>query len=358
MKNVIVTQGLKITTNNKYVKFTEADTTRVVNRVQSSTLEILFKKCRKSSDIVGSGIDLIEDKVLEETDYKEIKNPIIRINDFYFRKIVDFNFSYSQFIVEDISQFVIYKNSSQLIVLIPTNRLKDYKGFVQAVISSCYLEYLRAGSCPLLSNIKSQYISDVDLCVSSSNTTAIKTSKAYDGYLVKSVDVFYEYLTGLSKRLEAFGMSLVGYPIDETPPTSNYIRWKLTEKDKRVQRVTGAPFLSHAVQTRATMQMEACFSDFKVFEDFCFKYQHYTLITNYTEFYVTDIVGTKWLCSALYSTINTDFDNSSTESSEGTFSYTKTFTVDLYYYIVEDAKAFKLYNIIKQVTADERDPLL
>lgn len=353
MKNVIVTQGLRITTNCKYVKFTESDTTRVVNRVTSSVLEILFKKCRKSSDIVSKGIDLLEEKILEQTDYIEIKNPIIRINDFYFRKIVDFDFTYTQFIVEDIQQFLVYKNSSQLIVLIPTNRLKDYKGYVNAVTSSCYFEYLRADRCPSLNNIKAQYIADKNLCLNSTSTTAIKTAKAYDGYLVKSVDVFYEYLNGLRKRLEAFGMDLLGYPIDETAKSSNYIRWKLTEKDKRVQRVTGAPFLNHAVQSRATMEMEACFSDLPVFEDFIFKYQHYKLVTNYTEWYVTDIVGDKWLCSAMYSPISTEFDNSSAENSEGNFSFSKTFTVDLFYYIIEDTQVYNLYKIIKQMTADE-----
>lgn len=354
MKNVIVTQGLKISTDCKFIKFTKSEeTTRALTKVSTSVLEILFKNCRKSSDIVGKGIDLLEDLTLEETDYIEIKNPIFRINDFYFRKIVNFNFVYSQFIVEDISEFIVYKNSSQLIVLIPTNRLTDYKGYVNAVVSSCYFEYLRAGSCPLLVNVKSAYITERNACINSSSTTAINTVKAYTGYLIRSVDVFYEYLNGLGDRLRAYGMELLGYPIDETAKSGNYIRWKLTDKDKRVQRVTGGPFLNHAVQSKATMEMEACFSDFQMYEDFLFKYQHYKLVSNYTEWYVTDIVGTKWLCSAMYGPIDTAFDNSNAENSEGNFSYTKTFSVDLYYYIVEDAKVYKIYETIQNMVAGQ-----
>lgn len=357
MKNTIILQGLKISTNYKFVKFTKSTTTKVVTRVAKSTLEVLFVACRKSSDIVSSEIELVEDVVLEETPYIEIKNPIYRINDFYFRKIIPSDIIIEQYIVEDISQFLVYKNKYQLTILIPTNRLQDFKGYIQAVTCSGFLEYLSADTCPVLANVAPLYLGGKNLCFNSKNTYSIKTVDAYSKYLVQSVDVFYAYLSGLESRLKSYGMDLLGYPISENPATSNYIRWKLVDKDKQIQRKTGYDFLNHTVQCKAIMEMEVCFSDMEMCEDFVFKYQNLEFISNYTEWYVKDKIGNLWLCSAFYDPLPTQFDTTQASNAEGNFSYSQTFTVNLYYYIVKDTKVYEIHKVILDMVAKSSDPL-
>lgn len=354
--NTIVTQGLRIDTPAKYVKFIENSFTQAVYDVKGSVLDVNFVKCRKSSDIVGKGIKLYEDKPLESTGFIEIKNPIFRINDFFFRKIVPKSFTFTQQIVNDIDNFLIYKNSNELTILIPAKRLKDFKGYIKAINCSHMLEYVKAGDCASLTNITS-LLGDESGCINSSNITGQNSENHYTQYILKGVDVFYEYLKGLKQILKEFGMDLLGYPIDKTLSTRNYIRWKLTDKDKHVQRKTNDTFLAHAVLCKAVMEMEVYITDLEMYEDFIFKYQHYRLITNYTEWYCKDKLGNLWMASAQYDPISTAFDSSQAQNQDGNFSFSTTFNVNLYYYIVEDWKAYRLFGAIASIVDKSTDPL-
>lgn len=355
--NTIVIQGLRIDTPAKYVKFSKSETTKAVYNIKSSVFEILFRQCRKSSDIVSKYVKILKDQILEESEYLEIKNPIFRINGFFFKKIVNQSFTFTQVIVSDIENFLVYRNSTELIVLIPAKRLKDFKGYVKAINCSNMLEYIKGDQCVSLTNISSILLSDKSFCINSKNLTIQNSAEHYSKYILKGVDVIYEYLQGLKRILNEFGMDLLGYPIDQTLTTRNYIRWKLTDKDKHIQRKTNQDLLHHAVLCRTVMEMQVSIADMEMYEDFIFKYQHYRLITNYTEWYVKDKLGTRWLCSAQYEPIQTTFDTEQAQNADGNFSFSTTFNVNLFYYIVEDYQAYKIFGYLGKIVAKSTDPL-
>lgn len=356
-KRVVVTQGLRIETFCKYIKFTESDTTKVVPKLSNSTLEIFFRKCRKSSDIVHRDITLLKAVPLVPTGYIELKDVYVKLNGFLFRRLTLQGFNLSIQIVEGPKEFLIYKNSSQLIVIVPANRTKDFKGFIKAINCSQMLEYVDACPEAYISNISSVFLIDGNFCYNSKDVSSRKAEDEYRKYLVSGVDVVYEYLNGLKQILENYGMGLQGYPIDEAAPARNFIRWKFTDKDKHVQRKSGDEPLNNCVQCKATIELEGNFQDLPIYEDFIFKYQNYELVSNYTSWYVPDLTGKRWLCSALYGAISTAFDSSQASNSDGNFAFSFSVTVDIFYYIVKNVASPQIWAQVTKILTSQCDPL-
>ena len=348
----IISQGLKLSTECNYIKFTESKSLNLLEDKNKSVFEIKFPKGFHGKDIIDRRIKLICDCELQQTDFIKIINPVIDLNGCKFKKLNSELINFNQFIVKDIDKHIVTHDNYRVTILIPESKIEDKCTYLKCIESIPYFELINADELCTPTNIYNINLSDKNFTLDSKNGFVFATKKFYDRYQLRMIDIIESFITKLESRLEDFGIQLVGLPFDENQLTNNYVLYRINDLGSQQFHKTDTNELRYAVKHKTSIGFELTVTDMSILNDFSARYQNIDLISNFTEFYTKDRTGSNWLSAVQWGPITTDFVQDFNTDSSGNFAFTANFNCDIYYYIVFD-NSFKRISEIVNTLVDQ-----
>lgn len=348
----IVFQGLKITTRCRYLKFTLGNSIQINNDFERSVFEIIFTNDAESSDIVDDKFELVSKKKLVQTDYIKVETPIITLNGLQLKKIVQRDYIFSQLIVDNIEEFLINYKEDSCSVLIPNKFKNNIEKYITILKYNPYLEVVDYSNLKKLNNFYNINFSKKSVTINSTNEFAFNTTKKYEKYILRMVDVLLSFKNQLTDILKNYGLELIEYPKGKKINSVNYITYKVTELGAQLSRKTDdEETLRYAIQHKTIIDFDANFSALKIFVDFKNRYQNLDLVTNFTEFYTKDKLGRDWLSNIKWSPVSLDFEQGYPRDNQGNSGLKFTFNAELYYYVVYDEVLYRINEVIANLLA-------
>jgi hypothetical protein len=349
IKSLIV-QGLKIRTHCKYIKFTQDRTLSIKEDGIRSVFEIRFPKGFNSGNIISKKISLVYKTELQETDYIPVVNPIINLSGVKIRKIIDRVINYSQIIVKDIDEFIIEFDENKATVLIPASKQDDIDTYLECLGGIPYFEIVEVGDIPQgrLTNLYNLNLHNKDQVYCNKSHFVFESKAFYDRYSLRMIDILYSFITQLTTILEDYGIQLVGYPVDEDKLTPNNILYRITDLGDQVSHKSDSNEMRYAVQHRTNIEFELTTPNFVMYNDFKTRYQNLDLVSNFTEFYTNDKYSVRWISTAKWGEIESNFNQEYDQDQQGNFAFHAAFSVELYYYVVFDETFGKVQEFINK----------
>lgn len=350
----IVSQGIRIFTKCRYLKFTLGKWIKVTEDFERSLFEITFPENLKSSELIDHRISLIKDQLLIPTDYKRIESPIIDLNGLVIKKLIQDHYVYNQFLVDNIEDFIMDFDSHRCTVLIPNKAKCDIDNYIKLLNHNPYLEIICYDNLKLIENYYNLIFSRKSVSIPSTNQFAFNTKKKYEKYILRMVDIQSSFNTQFTELLKKFGIELIRYPIAENVHAVNHIVYRITELGAQQMRKTDdEETLKYAIQHKAAIDFDASFPDIIMLTDFKNKFQNLDLVTNFTEFYTKDKLGRCWISNIKWGMISTDFEQDFSQDNFGNNAFKATFNAELYYYVVYDEVFYKIQNVILETIMNE-----
>jgi len=157
----IIFQGLRITTKKHYIKFTKSKYFNVVEDDELDCMTVYFNEL-SSKFLVDKRIEVLRERVLSSTDYIKICNPTYKLDGLTFTKLTTRDYTFRQFIVEDIDSFIMSYNEYSCTVLIPKNKIYRLDLYKDILSKNIYLKILDMETLFDLHNFKSVYLRNYD----------------------------------------------------------------------------------------------------------------------------------------------------------------------------------------------------
>jgi hypothetical protein len=350
----IVLQGLKIQTGRRYVKFTLGEQTKINDNFEQSIFEIIFSEGTKSSDIIDNQVELVFMKKLIETDYIKIEIPIINLNGLKLKKIVQGDYNFCQFIVDNVEEFTMDYKEDRCLILIPKKLSYDIEKYISLLKLNPYLEIVDYSELEKLNNYYNINFSKRSVVINSTNETVFNTNEKYENYLLGVERIQSSFRRQFTSLLKDYGVELVPYPISENVSQVNYIAYKITELGAQQSRWNAdEETLRYAIKHKAVIDFDVSSPNLIMLSDFKNKYQNIDLITNFTTFYTKDKSGVNWLSSIKWGPINTDFEQDYSIDASGNNAFKATFQAELHYYIVYDELFYNINELIFDLASSD-----
>jgi hypothetical protein len=340
--------GLKISTECKFIKFIAGNNFSIRDDFSVSTCKVTFINGTRAGDIVDSNAECVDkDVVLQSTGWIKIYNPILYVEGIVLQSYAPFEYQVQQFIVDGITKFYTDFNEGMCRILVPKSKITDIDGYIEVINSIPYLELLEVTEdAKELKNIYGVQLYRTNLRLENLNSIVFNPKDSYDRYLIRDVDYLGTFILKLESILNQYGVALHRYPIDTNTPRSDRLIYKITEYQVQESPKSNYGPFRDVVRHKTTIEFEGSFLNQVVFEDFRTRYQDVRLLTDFTTFYVETKHGKKILASLKWSQINTDWNPDYNVDNQGNSGIPCTFNVELRYYVIYD-RAY--YNIIHAI---------
>lgn len=346
----ILLQGLKISTRCRFVRIIRGDSVSVNEDVKASAMDIAVPEGFRGGDIENRFIEVVEDLELEPMDhYVMVKNPIADLNGLVLKKIAPGEVSFNQFIVKDLTEFTVWYDEHRIVILVPESRIPDKKAYIDAVGVLPMFEVVSSDELQSPTNIYGLRMGDESFSFDSNNGFVFATKKFYERYSLRMIDVMHSFLTKLEKRMQDFGLQLVGFQMDEESLSPNNVKYRITELGRQISRPSFSVTERYAVKHKSVIEFELSASSLVVCNDFKTRYQNYDLISNFTEFYTTDAYGVDWISSVNWGEITTNYTQDFETDQTGAIASTAQFSCELNYYVVFDDTYPRIQKIITDI---------
>lgn len=347
----ILLQGLRITTRCKYVRISHAPTVSVTEDVGASAMDITVPEGFRGGDIVSRYIEVVDDLELKPTDgYVLVKTPTVDLNGLVLKKIAPGIISYNQFLVKDITDFVVWYDDRRVVVLVPECKIQDKCTYVEAVHSVPMFEIVSSDELQSPTNIYGLKMGDENFVFDSNNGFVFATKQFYERYSLRMIDVMHSFITKLGKRMEDYGLQLVGFQMDEESLSPNNVKYRITELGRQISRPSFSVSERYAVKHKSVIEFELSASSLVVCNDFKTRYQNYDLVSDFTEFYTTDSHGVNWMSNVIWGEITTNYTQDFETDQVGAIASTAQFSCELNYYVVFDDTYPRIKKIIMDIT--------
>lgn len=347
--NILVTQGMRIETKCRYVKFTKKRYLDIRQDDESSCLYIDFPKGFNSGDIIDTRLHILTPKELHETDYIKIINPVADLNGLKLKRLTKHDYTINQYIVKDLDKFYMNYDEHHCEVLIP--RMLSYRldKYVCLFHKNPYLEVICDKQLKSLSNFYSINLGDRDIRLKSTNTFEFNTKSKYTKYLLDGITVQESFIDQLRQRLLSFGLELLSLPIDKNTHSNHRVTYRFTDLNHQLNHKDNAHPLRWAVQMTSHIDLKISTPDLVVFNDFRNRYQNLDLVSNFTEFYTNDKLGRNWISSVKWSEIDTSFNQDYAQDEQSNIAFEAGFSADIEYYIVYDEVYYRAQQVILDI---------
>lgn len=342
----IITQGLIITTQCHYIKFTQSGEFQFDEDFELDCFTIKYPRDVESKYIVDKRIDVLESKLLHESDYIKINNPVINLNGLKLTKLTVGDYTYRQFLVNDINQYIIKYSEHSCTLLIPTKLAYDVDTYLHALSHCRYLKVLDSKELHNLRNYYSIRIVDKDQTIESNSEFEFNSKKYYQQYLMDKIDVQSSFINKFRALVRSYGLDLIRYPIDSNTKSVNHIVYKFTDIGKQETHKTAANPLRYAVAAKDSVEFELTCPDLVILNDFKTKYQNLDFISNFTEFYTFDKLDRQWISTIKWGEFPTDFNQDYETDNQGNIGFKATFNAEISYYIIYDQKYYECAEIV------------
>lgn len=344
----ILIQGLKISTQCEYVKFTKSQYLEITEEVIDSipVFHIKFPSGFLNTNIIHNQISVIEEVTLTETDYVKIENPIINIGGFKFTKLTNNPYTFSQFIVDDIDKFIIDFDEQHCTILIPSMfnyRVDKYKCIFD---KNPYLKRLNDLDDFELRNLYGLRILDKDVGLNPISNFKFNSKKFYTKYIIDSIDYIDSFIEKLEKIVSDFGFELIRLPIDSKAHSVDRITYRYTEIGKQTSRKTDYSPMRFIVDETAHIEFKITTPNISKFMDFRNRYQNLDIISDFTQFYTKDKLGRNWISSVFWSPLDTSFMQDYSQDEQGNYALEAGFSADMSFSIMYDEAFYKAHDII------------
>ena len=343
MKFVI--QGLKITSECRYIHFIKSSEFRIIESLDDSCFYIYYKPGVTSDILVDPRIEVLQSLELREMGPLKIHTPEVDLAGVRIRKLIQNDYSVSQFVVRDLTKFAMNLDTDHCEILIPKGLDWDIESYKCLLTKNPYIEVLDS-NCKQLKNIYSINISNKDCKVTSNNDFILNTKSKYTKYLLDSVTVQDSFISQLRAILEEYGIELHTTPQKEVLRTDHKISYRYSELGKQSSRKSMDHPLKWAIQCKAHVDFTLSTPELPLLLDFRTKYQNLDLVTNFTEFYTNDKLGRSWISNVDWSPIGADFNQENSQDDNGNIAFTSQFSADIYYYTVYDETLIKVQDIV------------
>ena len=349
MKKILL-QGLKITTKSKFVRISHGDAVSVREDPKASTMDIVVPEGFRGSDIESRFVEVMEDMELKPTDgYVMAKVPSIDLNGLVLEKIAPGVYNFNQFVVKDITDFTAWYDERRIVILVPECKIQDKRTYVETIRALPMFEVVSAEALQSPTNIYGLKMGDESFSFDSNNGFVFATKKFYERYSLRMIDVMHSFLTKLEKRMQDFGLQLVGFQMDEESLSPNNVKYRITELGRQISRPSFSVTERYAVKHKSVIEFELSASSLVVCNDFKTRYQNYDLISNFTEFYTTDAYGVDWISSVNWGEITTNYTQDFETDQTGAIASTAQFSCELNYYVVFDDTYPRIQKIITDI---------
>lgn len=349
----ILTQGIEITTNCKYIKFSESKSFRVIEDNQSSVLTIYFREGLRSCDVTDNHLRYVYKDKFHETDYIRVINPVVDICGLKFRKITTEIVNFSQYVVGDISDFLVEYSINHVRVLIPKKKIHEICTYIKCIKSIPIFEYISSDELVELTNITNLNIGVKNVHIDTGDKFEYFTKKFYEMYILRMIDVQERFIQLLTEKLESRGLQLLKMPIDENLRTASHVTYKISDLSHQESRKSGWSPLNEAVQHVTKFDFELSTPNLILFNDFRTRFQNLDFISNFTEFHTPDKFGNQWVSAVKWEPITTNFNSDFEQDSKGNFAYSAQFSCEVHHYVVYDVKHYKILQVIlEQISED------
>lgn len=348
--NTILIQGLRIGTKCKYVRIAYGDRVSVSEDIGKSLMTITVPEGFHGRNIVNSRVEVVEDNVIVPTK-GSIPVPSGRadLNGLVLRKVVPSGINFNQFIVKDVQDYTVWYDDYRVVILIPECKLSDKETYLKAVSAVPWFDVVDSSGLQSPANIYGLNIGDGDIRHDSNNGFSFGTKAFYERYTLRMIDVLHSFITKLSKRMEDFGVQLVGFQLDENTLSPDNVKYRITELGRQISRPSFTVTERYAVKHRTLIDFELSASSFILCNDFKTRYQNYDLISDFTEFYTTDSHGVPWVSSVSWGEISTTYTQDFETDQTGSVASTAQFSCELNYYVVFDDTYPKIKKIITDI---------
>lgn len=385
--NKIIICGLEITTSLAHISFEKSRSAGIETDVDSSLLKIYFNS-RTTNEDIEKMEKFYQLSIKRFGDVKKISEFGINTDKIYniYNAKISINgmncickslspYSFSQILLtDDIDDIQVKYNDNMCILFIPKRissvinnpsvniKSKEYKNAIKEYLvafdSIPYLERNSDSEVPkFISNYHKVNFNNYnrDIILQDTKSFSYSPKEKYVKYRISMDDVHAEFIKGVKKILDGFGMSLIKAPVqDEHSLTTNYITYTIIQVGKQGTRKTlDGEILREAIKHSSQIEFVANGSDLIVLEDFKNKYQNIDLLSNFTEFIVSpkdEEDDVKWRCAVFWNPIDTSFTPGFGQDSFGKSGFSYPFSCMLDYYIVYDNKYNEIIDtIIKYV---------
>lgn len=346
----ILLQGMEVSTKCRFVRIRYGPHVSITENLKESAMDIVVPEGFRSGNIVSRNIKVVEDRVLKPTDgYQMVRTVDIDLNGLMIRKIAPDMLSFNQFLVKDLTDFTVWSDGYRAVVLVPECRISDKETYVKAVCSLPEFELVSAEALQSPTNIYGLKMGDESFSFDSNNGFVFSTKQFYERYSLRMIDVMHSFLTKLEKRLQDFGLQLVGFQMDEESLSPNNVKYRITELGRQISRPSFAVTERYAVKHKSIIEFELSASSLVVCNDFKTRYQNYDLVSDFTEFYTTDSHGVNWISSVNWGEITTNYTQDFETDQTGAIASTAQFSCELNYYVVFDDTYPRIRKIITDI---------
>lgn len=345
----LVTQGLKITTQCRYVKFSIDKYLDIFEDGESSCLYIKFPKKFNTKELIDNRIEVLKSTELQETDYIKLSNPTVDLNGLRFTKLTINDYIINQYIVKDIVNFIMTFDEHHCEILIPKSLDYRLDKYLKLIECNPYLQILDSKQLQSLNNFYSINIGNKSISIKSSNRFEFNTKKKYTKYLLDPINVQESFIDKLRVLLTNYGVELISLPIDQNTHSVHRVTYRFTEIGKQLSHKSDSNPLRYALQHSSHIEFKLSSPDLILFNDFRTKYQNLDLVSNFTEFYTNDKLGRNWKSNIVWSSIGTDFNQDYAQDELNSISFETGFSADLNYYVVYDEMYYNIQEIILSI---------
>jgi hypothetical protein len=342
----ILIQGLLITTNRNYVKLSYGSQTEIKDSIVDDCFYITFRRGFRGENIIHDQITLIENCILHDTPFIKVANPIYELNGLKFTKVSPFDYVFSQYLIDDIEEMVMYYDEYQCQMLIPSTKDYDLCKYVELLEKNPYLRIIDKCN---LTCIKSFYLINLTnkpIKLTSGNEFRFKTKSFYEQYLLESVDVELSFIELVTNKLKEYGIECQRLPIDKNTESEHRVLWKITDKTKQLSYRTGYSPMDYVVQQSFHVDFTLTTPSLELLDDFRTRYQNIGVLSQLTTFQTKDKLGKEWSSNVKWSPISTDFNQEYDQDQAGNLANSATFSADVYHMTVYDERYYEINDII------------
>jgi hypothetical protein len=347
----IIVQGLRITTQCRYVKFTEAKYLNIYEDGDTSCLYIEFPRGFSSGHIVDKRIEVLSPLELHEEDYIKVKNPVFNLNGLKFTKLSTRPYTFSQFIVGNLDRFIMNYDEYHCEILIPESLLWSTDKYKCLITKNPYLKILDCKGLKDLRTFNAIRLLDNDFNLKSDNKFIFQTKAKYEKYLLSMIDVQESFITKLERRVKDYGLELLSLPIDQYKKNVSRVTYRFTDLSRQLNYKSDSNPLRFMTLQSAHIDFKLSTPDLVIYNDFINRYQNLDLLTNFTEFYTEDKLGRNWISSIWWSPIDTSFNQDYAVDEQNNVAHEAGFSCDVNYQIVYDQRYRDIQQSIMEVLA-------
>lgn len=346
---ILVTQGLRITTDSRYIKFSKGSKFNTRLDINSSCLYIEFPIGQLTTEMSSPYVEVLVPGVLVETNYIKVINPVINLNGLELEKYSLGDYNYSQLIVEDIDEFIMNFDSSYCQVLIPKTQDWNINKFIGLLQKNPFIGVKNYSKLRELTNFYQVNIRDKNREFTSSNKFKFNTKTKYTKYLLDPITVESEFIDNIRTIAEEYGLELIRLPIDQNTNSLHKLTYRFTEISKQDSHKSDSNPLRYAVSKVDRVEFKLSTPDLSIYNDFKTRYQNLDILSNFTEFYTNDKLGRSWISNVNWQPADTSFQQDYQQDENGNIAFELSFSCELGYYTVYDETYYNIQEMILSI---------